>query len=265
MVERRINCRLTMLGISEPTEYLDRLRRDPAELDCLIEAISINVTSFFRNPVFWEILAQSVVPALIEQKQATRSRELRIWSAGCASGEEAYSIAIVLHETLRDELSAWKTHIFGTDISEQVLKTAARGAYPRERMENTRLGILEHYFTCKDGVYEVLPFVRRMVWFSRDDLTSARLAPVESIFGSFDLILCRNVLIYFARPLQNRVLEKLTRSMAAGGYLALGESELIEKDNDYGLTVVDRRNHIYQKNKDSVPAKRRQRGEASHA
>lgn len=265
MLERRLEARLTLLNISEPAAYLERLRAEPAELDALIEAVSINVTTFFRNPVFWEILGQSVVPSIVEHKQATRSREIRIWSAGCASGEEAYSLAILVHEVLGDELEEWKTHIFATDLSEQALKTAARGIYPRERLESTRLGILERYLTANNGAYEVHPFVRRMVWFSRDDLTSTRMAPVASIYGSFDLVLCRNVLIYFARPLQRRVLDKLTRSIAAGGYLALGESELVEKNNDYGLTVVDRRNRIYQKDQGFMPARTTGRGEVSHA
>ncbi|HOJ75136.1 MAG TPA: protein-glutamate O-methyltransferase CheR [Phycisphaerae bacterium] len=247
MLERRLEARMAALGISDPDAYLDRLASDPAEHDRIIEAISINVTSFFRNPVVWEILAQSVLRPMIEEKLAARQREIRVWSAGCASGEEAYSVAILLHEILRSELSSWKLHIFATDLSEEALRTATQAVYPRERMENTRLGILDQYFTVKNGLYELRPFVRRMVWFSRDDLTSSRAAPAESVYGTFDLVLCRNVLIYFARPLQERVLDKLTRSIVQGRYLVLGESEVLDANNRHGLRVVDRRNRIYQK------------------
>jgi chemotaxis methyl-accepting protein methylase len=247
MLERRLGARMAALGITDPDAYLDRLASDPTEHDRIIEAISINVTSFFRNPVVWEILAQSVLRPMIEEKQAARQREIRVWSAGCASGEEAYSVAILLHEILRSDLSGWKLHIFATDLSEESLRTATLAVYPRERMENTRLGILDQYFTLSNGLYELRPFARRMVWFSRDDLTSSRVAPAESVYGTFDLVLCRNVLIYFARPQQERVLEKLTRSIAKGGYLVLGESEVLDGNNRHGLRVVDRRNRIYQK------------------
>lgn len=189
MIERRLASRLAVPRISEPGQYRERLRTCPDEHDRLIETISINVTSFFRNPVVWEILAQSVIRSVLEEKFKSRSREFRIWSAGCASGEEPYSIAILLHEILRRELAQWKVHIFATDLSEEALRVATQAVYPRERMENTRLGILDRYFTCEDGQYKLRPFVRRMVWFSRDDLTSTRAAPAESIYGTFDLVL----------------------------------------------------------------------------
>lgn len=250
MLQRRLDARMAVLRINEPLDYLTRLRNEPAEYDSLIEAVSINVTSFFRDPIVWEILTQSTLPAIVESKQHSHQRELRVWSAGCASGEEAYSIAILLHELLRDELPEWKIHIFATDLSEDSLRTATAGLYPRERLENTRLSILDNYFTPNGSGFEVRPFIRRMVWFSKDDLTSSRLAPTESIYGTFDLVLCRNVLIYFARPLQQRVIEKLTRAMAKGGFLILGESEVLDKNNPLGLKVVDRRNRIYQRTKD---------------
>lgn len=237
---------MAVLRLSDAAIYLDRLRTEQSEPDRLLETISINVSSFFRDPAVWEAIAQGVIPGIIERKQASRSREIRVWSAGCASGEEAYSVAILFHQALAEELTNWKVHIFATDLSEQALKTATLGRYPRERLEHTRLGVLDEYFSFDRGAYEIRPSVRRMVWFSRDDLTSNRLAPADSIYGTFDLVLCRNVLIYFARSLQSRVLDKLTRTIARRGFLVLGESEIVEKINPYGLSVVDRRNRIYQ-------------------
>lgn len=247
MLERRLCTRLAKLAITDPAAYLVRLRNDPAEPSRLVEAVTVNVTAFFRNPAVWEILSHSVIRQIIERKQSSRNREIRVWSAGCATGEEPYSVAILLHEALQNELSNWKVHIFATDLSEDALRAATLGVYARDRMENSRLGILDRYFTLTDGVYEVRPFVRRMVWFSRDDLTSSRTAPAESIYGTFDLVLCRNVLIYFARPLQHQVLDKLSRATARNGYLVLGEAEVLDKDNPYGLHIIDRRNRIYQK------------------
>jgi len=248
MLDRRLNSRLAVVRLTEPAGYLERLRSDPEEYDRLLDAFSIGATSFFRNPLVWEILGNSVLPLLVEHKRAGRSPEFRMWSAGCASGEEAYSIAILAHEILRGELAGWKVHIFATDLNEGALKSATRGIYPRDRLEHTRLGIVDRYFIASAAGYEVQPFIRRMVWFSRHDLASSRrLAPAESVFGTFDLILCRNVLIYFDRDLQARVIEKLTRTLARGGWLVLGESETLPEPRNYRLTAFDRRNRIYQK------------------
>ena len=248
MLERRLSARMIRLGTTDFPAYLDRLRTDPTECDRLIDTIGINVSEFFRDPIVFEILAQDVLPDLIERRRRAGTREIRVWSAGCAAGEEAYSIAILLHRALKDEVSAWTTRIFGTDIDLDALAAANAGVYPTAQFENTRLGVLNDYFVPDGEGYKVRPFLRRMVRFSRDDLTSPNsFAPAESVFGTFDLVLCRNVLIYFSREYQPRIVDKLCRSLAAGGCLVLGKAESLSGASEQKLAVIDRRHRIYQK------------------
>lgn len=250
MLKRRLAARMARLRCDDPTEYLARLQSDPSECDHLIDAIAINVSSFFRNPIVWEILAQSVLPEILERKRQAGHQEIRVWSAGCAAGEEAYSAAILIHRALKGELADWRPHIFATDIDNNALKAAAEGIYPRESFKNTKLGILDEYFTAVKRGYRLRPFIRKMVWFSHDSLTSPHgFAPKESVFGSFDLVFCRNVLIYFSLELQEAVLDKLIRSMDNGGYLLLGESESLTRKTQPRLAKVDGRNRIYLKHR----------------
>lgn len=210
----------------EPEEYLQLLKTDPDECDRLIEALMVRVSRFFRNPIVWEILESWVVPEIIRAKKESGGQEIRIWSAGCASGEEAYSAAITVHRALRFEEREFRVHIFGTDISSSALAGAVRGRYRREDLNRTRLGIIDRYFIRAGSEYLIRPEIREMVCFSREDLTSGPgQAPRESIFGSFDLVLCRNVLIYFNPALQRRVARGILDSLAPRGWLVLGDSE----------------------------------------
>ena len=247
-LERRCAARMEQLQCGESVEYLQRLRSDPSECDHLIDAIAINVSSFFRDVMVWELIAQSVLPRIIERKRQAGSREIRAWSAGCACGEEAHSLAILIHRVLGDDMKDWIPHVVATDIDGTALKAGRSGVYPRDRLESTQLGVLDRYFIARGDRYEVKPCVREMVRFSRDDLTSSeRFAPVDSVFGSFDLVLCRNVIIYFSDALQARVIEKLSRSLAVGGYLILGSSESPEGTVKPKFKTIDSRNRIYQR------------------
>jgi len=248
MLERRLAARMRKLGVSDPAAYLRRLETDPSECDRLVDTIAINVSSFFRNPFVFEIIHKRILPDIIERKRGQPSREIRVWSAGCGAGEEAYSIAIILHAAIKGEAADWTPRIFATDIDGEALKAAAVGAYPRDSFQTTKLGILDKYFTPNGTGFEVRPFVRKMVRFSHHDLTSPKSgAPAESVFGTFDLVLCRNVLIYFSRKVQEKVLDKLYRSVARGGYLILGESELPDGKALPNLVAVDRRNRIFRR------------------
>ncbi|MBT7069227.1 MAG: protein-glutamate O-methyltransferase CheR, partial [Verrucomicrobia bacterium] len=203
-----------------------------------------DVSSFFRNPVVFEVLAQSLLPRL------TRDRdELRVWSAGCAAGEEAYSIAILIQEEIkRIRDTTLHSMIFATDIDREVLKKAAKAVYPRESLKDAKLGIVDTYFEpLRDG-FKLCAEVKKTVHFSEDDLLSPRTgAPAESIYGSFDLVLCRNVLIYFSDKRQKQVFRRLYNALAKGGYLVLGDSETICRDLKSRFKTIDAKNKIYQK------------------
>jgi len=247
-LKRRISFRLAKLGIEDYSRYLEILENDPAECDTLIDTIAINVSSFFRDPMVCEVLAQTILPQIIEMKNRKGSKEIRIWSAGCASGEEPYSLAILAAEALKKETSQWNVHVFGTDIDKESLRQAEKASYSRESLLNTKLGLLDEYFHFQKNRYLVKPEIQKMVRFSNDDLTSTTtFAPKESVFGEFDIILCRNVLIYFNAELQNRVMHKFVRSLNSAGYLILGDAERLDVEISSRFQVVDSRNKIYKK------------------
>lgn len=247
-LERRLAARMANLRLNEPLEYLECLRSDPSECDRLIESILIKVSSFFRDPLVFDLLAQRVLPLIIEDHRRDHTRQVRVWSAGCATGEEAYSVAILLAQALEDEHDYWLPYICATDISPEALAAAQTGRYGRDRLETTHLEILGRFFRTTAEGYEVIPEIRRMVHFSRDDLISWRTrTPADSIFGSFDLVLCRNVLIYFSPDLQQRVLVKLYGALNSGGYLVLGLSESLLPAMASRLTAIDRLHRIFQK------------------
>ena len=228
--------------------YLDLLRADRTERDRLVDALLVQVSSFFRNPIVFELIAQDVLPATLERKRRGRSREIRVWSAGCASGEEAYSVAILIRQAFSEACERWASLVFATDVSESALSSARRGIYDVDRLSEVKLGVLDACFTPAADGYMVRPFIRDTVMFSNDDLTSPdRAVPPESIYGAFDIVMCRNLLIYLDRACQDRVLDKLCRSLSPGGYLILGEAEGLAGAGRRGMTTVNGRNKIYQK------------------
>jgi chemotaxis protein methyltransferase CheR len=248
LLRRRIEGRLAKLRIDDYACYLEYLENDPSEWDNLIDTIAINVSSFFRDPIVFEVVAQKLLPGIIEKRCQKATKEIRIWSAGCAGGEEPYSLAILLCEALKEEASEWAVHIFGTDIDKEALERAKQAVYSRESLMAAKLGHLDQYFDPTKGGFKLKPEVRKMVRFSNDDLAAMKtFAPTESVFGEFDMIFCRNVLIYFKPELQNRVMKKFMRSLAPEGYLILGDSEKIGAEISAGFGVVDRRNRIYKK------------------
>ena len=249
-LKKRLSARMEMLRIKDPVQYFEYLCQDPSESDHLLNIFAVRVSSFFRNPVVFELIAQKVLPKIIAGKKNSGAGQIRVWSAGCASGEEAYSIAILIYEALiHENMDEWYPLIFGTDISEESLAMAEKGIYKRDALENTKIGIFDRYFSSDgNGRYRISPFIKNMVRFSQDDLASKeRFAPADSVFGSFDLILCRNVLIYFSSKLQKRVIDKLYKALDDKGFLVIGDSESLFTLTEEKLTELDSRNRIFQK------------------
>ena len=248
VLERRLAARLSKLGLSDPAAYLHRLETDPSECSRLIDEVGINVSSFFRDPLVFEIIRKRILPEILGRKRRKPSSEIRIWSAGCAAGEEAYSVAILVHLAVKSEVARWTTRIFATDVDGSALEMARAAVYPRASFESTKLGILDDYFTPSGTGFQVRPFITKMVRFSRHDLTSRAITtPTDSVFGTFDLTLYRNVLIYLSHETQVRVLENLRNSLARGGYLVLGESETLDRGLDLKMDTVDQISRVYQK------------------
>lgn len=244
----KINKRMSSLGISVQQAYLNHFREDPDEATILLQEIGINVSSFFRNPMVYLILEQSILPTILEAKRQKGVSDIRVWCAGCASGEEPYSIAILLHQLLKDVIEQWQIHIFATDIDQKILNKAAKGIFTRDQLLDTKLGICDEYFNYAKNEYKLKPVIRKMVNFSFDDLASPeKIAPAASIFGSFDLILCRNVLIYFNASAKKQTVRKFIKTLNSSGYLILGESEWMADNEQSAFMEIDHKNRIYKK------------------
>jgi two-component system CheB/CheR fusion protein len=218
-IVRRLRGRMS--ATSRPTfaEYAAYLESDPEEFARLVNSLLIKVTEFFRDPKLFDYLRVSVLPELIGQARRER-RELRIWSAGCSTGEEAYSLAIIVAEAL-GELPWPEIRIFATDIDRDAIAFARRGIYPPAAFKGLPAGARDRYFEKSDGGYEVGKRLRALMVFGEHDL--GERAP----FPRIDLLLCRNVLIYFTAPMQRIALETFAFSLRPGGRLVLGTSETV--------------------------------------
>lgn len=248
MLERRINKRLLATETGNINEYFQFLINNQREGDELIDALTINVSQFFRNPLVFEFISNKLIPWLIMEKLKKKEKYLRIWSAGCATGEEPYSLAIIFKEFLEKENLELDLRIFATDIDKKSLKSAKEGVYNFESMKEVKYGLLSKYFIQENSSFKIIPKIKNMVNFSFYDLLEQNsYAPSESIFGNFDLIFCRNVLIYFNLEYQDKIFEKLHYSLTPSGYLILGEAEMISKRYERYFTRLSEFVKVFQK------------------
>ncbi|MFH1550553.1 MAG: protein-glutamate O-methyltransferase [Planctomycetota bacterium] len=244
LVKARLNKRLRQLGISDFDEYLAFLASDTSgrELVDMLDAISTNLTSFFREPAHFEYLSKQILPRLVQERGRDPGRRLRIWSAGCSSGEEPYTIAIVLRNEI-ENLDRWDAAILATDINTRMLDTARCGEYAEARLKNMPVQVQSRCFECieskKPRVYRARPEIRRLVSFARLNLLDNW--PMR---GNFDVIFCRNTMIYFDKPTQGKLVRRFREKLNEGGVLFIGHSESltgIKHDFDYVQPTVYRR------------------------
>jgi chemotaxis protein methyltransferase CheR len=220
-IRRRIAKRLRSCKVADVASYLKRLEMDRDELDTLLATISIHVSQFFRNPDTYRILEQKVLPDLCRRARAAGRTELTLWSAGCASGEEPYSLALLLDDMNARDL---KINILATDVSEPVLDAARRGTFEALRLKEVPPEVLDKYFHGENGHYQILERIRKQVEFRHHNIMTA------SDYPSADLILCRNVMIYFTREQQERILSRFAATLSEHGALVLGRSETMTGD-----------------------------------
>jgi two-component system CheB/CheR fusion protein len=246
---RRVSRRMAITHHRGMAEYLEYLSATPAEVGELVQAFLINVTQFFRDAAAFEFLAAEVLPPIIAAARR-RERVLRFWSAGCATGEEPYTLAMLLADQLGDELPEWSIKIFATDLDEAAINFARVGAYPENLLRSTPPSYRERFFERTEHGYRIVKTLRQMVIFGHQDLS--RNAP----FPRMDLVLCRNVLIYFTPELQDYVLNQFAFSLRPhNGYLFLGKAELIRAAHTYYETL-NKQWKIYRCLGDVVPAHR---------
>lgn len=227
LVRARLGRRLREGGFKDFKAYYRFLTQDDSgdELVQMLDAISTNLTSFFREERHFDFLIKEIFPTCIADQKAGRRRRLRFWSAGCSSGEEPYSLAIWLLEYFGDR-ALHEMKILATDISTKVLSKAKRGVYPAVRLEKISNALLRKYFRRgygkHEGYFRVKPFLQEMIQFRRLNL----IEPFPFKRG-FDLILCRNVMIYFDKSIQEALVNKLYDALCHGGYLFVGHSETL--------------------------------------
>ncbi|MEJ7771716.1 MAG: CheR family methyltransferase [Geodermatophilaceae bacterium] len=215
---RRVRRRMHLVDVDSYDDYMDRLQLDPSEFTALFNTILINVTSFFRDPEAWAHLQNELLPGVVARNG---DGPLRVWSAGCASGEEAYSLAICLAEVLGADAFRQRVKIYATDVDEEALVQARLGSYTDRDLAAMPPALAEKYFETA-GRYRVFTKeLRRSVIFGRNDLVQD--APISHI----DLLLCRNTLMYFDAETQARILSRLHYALEPGGLLFLGKAELV--------------------------------------
>ena len=244
-LRRRIERRMVERSCETVADYNALLERDPAEFDALISSMLIKVTSFFRDPEMWEELAEKVIPQLLVDKRD--GEELRVWSAGCATGEEAYSLAILLAEAMGTAYPDQELKIFGTDVDQAAIAAARRGVYPSSGMQAVSAERRKRWFIQEGTDWSVRKEIRRSVVFGVNNLVDD--APISRL----DLLLCRNVFIYLDTQLQKRVLTRFHYGLRRHGVLVLGKSELIP----FAARIyqpLDLARRIYCKDSQSQPA-----------
>ena len=216
-LRRRVTLRMEHLHIDNFLDYHAFLEAHPQEFVDLLNTVLINVTSFFRDPDAWEALKTEVLPRLIDP--ARGRRQLRIWSAGCASGEEPYSLAMLLHEALGPAEFTRRVKIYATDLDEAALTAARHASYLPRDVEGVPPDLLEKYFDRTNNHYVVARDLRKAVIFGRHNIVHD--APISRI----DLLVCRNLLIYLETETQNQVLPRLHYALVDDGCLFLGKAE----------------------------------------
>ncbi len=225
LVENRLNNRIRELNLKSFGEYYYFLRFDvnkKSELMKLFEAITTNETSFYRNPPQLEVFQNVILKRTIDELRAKGQRRLRIWSAGCSTGEEPYTLAIMLHEVLRSEINAWDIKITANDLSEAVLASARRGVYAEYALRTTPKEIVTRYFTQIGTQFAINSNLKTLVSFGHINL-SDRMA-LKRVERS-QIVFCRNVIIYFDDEMKKQVIESFYDNLLPGGYLFIGHSE----------------------------------------
>jgi two-component system, chemotaxis family, CheB/CheR fusion protein len=237
-IQRRIQRRMVVLQIDDPAVLYERLRKDPQQVDLLFQDLLIGVTSFFRDPQAFEHLERSVIPKLFENRKPDET--VRVWVPGCATGEEAYSVAMLLRENSPKGAAAPTLQVFATDIDERSLGVARAGRYPAAIARDVSQKRLREFFSREDGTYRISSELREIVLFSAHNLLR------DPPFSRLDLITCRNLLIYMGAELQEKIIPIFHYALRDNGYLFLGSSENVTRHSRL-FSTVDKSNRIFQK------------------
>ena len=237
-MKRRIAIRMRSCRCSDAAAYCELLRQNDHELDLLKKTLTIHVSQFFRNPAMFRKLQTAILPYLFQKAEAAQER-LRLWSLGCAGGEEAYSLGIMLREFFSGQLMHTSVEIYAADIDAEILQAAIHAEYIGDRLKEIPTTIRERYFISNGPRLQLSAEIRDMVTFHQRDIMD-----VET-YESCLLALCRNTLIYFNRPDQEKILLGIANILPSGGILVLGKSETLVGDARKLFTTVCPVERIY--------------------
>src|SRR5580704_9931033 len=216
----RIREHLEEKNLGDGTELLKIVRGSSIEYEALLERLLTQETSFFRYPAVYDALEKRILPEIQERKFWETPRTLRIWSAGCSTGEEPYSIAVTVSDALKF-VEAWEIEILATDISRRALRHAERGLYSKRSLQDVSLGQVDTHFTSSKQGFQIKPRIRKMISFAQMNL-------VEPVYvGKMDCIFCMNVLMYFSEERRLQILRRFYDALEPGGYFLLGHLETL--------------------------------------
>jgi chemotaxis protein methyltransferase CheR len=223
-MKRRVSIRMRSTHCRNAAEYCNLLRQSQQELDLLQKTLTIHVSQFFRSPTMFEKLRTEIIPELFSTCLKSGSDTLQACSLGCAGGEEPFSLAILFHEYFSKEMRTIQTVILGIDIDAETLRLAQQAEYIEDRLKELPAELKNRYFRPSVSRFSLVPEIRRMVTFLQGDISNT------AAYTPCNLVLCRNTLIYFTRPDQEKILHGIADILPAGGILVLGKSETLVGD-----------------------------------
>ncbi|MGD9910409.1 MAG: protein-glutamate O-methyltransferase CheR [Candidatus Izemoplasmatales bacterium] len=223
-IDKVIVSRMKHFGYAHVNEYETELLYNQEEVKDFIDALQIPFTFFFRNPLSFEILSSQIIPSLFSKVK--NGKEIRVWSVGCSTGQEAYSLAILFEEAARRFNKPIPYRIFASDISEESIEKAKSGLYNESEIGNLRYDYIKRYFMIEMSEYSVKPFLREKIYFGFYNLLNEnKMGPDDSIFASFDIVMCSNLLYYYNESIQEKMISKLLYTLNPGGYFLTSDTE----------------------------------------
>jgi chemotaxis protein methyltransferase CheR len=235
-LRRRLELRMRARGMKSYWDYVKLLRTNSNEYEGLIKDLTVNYTKFFRDPDVFTYFRNTILTDLLEKK-----KNIRIMSAGCSSGEEPYTLSIILNEVLGSKISDYIVSIYAIDIDGKSLTKAVSGVYEENEISDIGKPYLDKHFTQKEKIYQVKDNVKRLVHFGKADLTQALT------HRWLDVIFCRNVFIYFDKPAQAKILTRFHEALQSDGYLIIGKSEIIPNEVRNKFKLINTECRAYQK------------------
>jgi chemotaxis protein methyltransferase CheR len=221
-----IRKRIELAGSLSLHEYADSLGQNPAEISALLDSLQVGYSRFFRNPLTFSVLQMLIIPSLIQRKRKSKRKEIRIWSAACAAGQEAYSTAMLLDEALNCNGNDICYRIFATDSNPAQIAAALSGRYIYENLANLSIKMFDRWIKCDGGMCVVSESLKENISFSVFDMLNEELkSPPESIFGEFDLIFFANILMYYKDECRDFMISKLKHNLATDGLIVCSETE----------------------------------------